>query len=258
MYQRGEILEKHGCRADLRAKSEGIFSLGFLGLWLVILLGIFALIFFTPIFGGNLKDGISEVFLNSVAWVFGSFTQGDNEEASPAVSESETVPEDENARISFEGGVQLVIPKAGVQSQIVFPIKNDWDYLTASLLKGPVHYPGSVMPGEVGNMFVFGHSAGVLNPRNKNSIVFNNLKELKYGDAIYMRSNGYEYAYKVLNVQIRRAEDAEIDFHTDGRKILTLSTCKIFGANEERYIVEAEFVKRYPFGATLLSAGASS
>ena len=100
------------------------------------------------------------------------------------------------------------------------------------------------MPGETGNILLFGHST-TLQARNPAYKVFNRVKELKQGDTILLHSDTREYLYAVKGVEIKEANDAKIDLTSD-RKLLTLSTCNIIGGKESRYVVTAEFVKSYP------------
>ena len=140
---------------------------------------------------------------------------------------------------------EIMAPAIGLRSKIVSPQNRDLNILNTALAKGVVHYPGSASPGEVGNVFLFGHSTGLPVVHNKAYEVFNRLKELRAGDAIRIRENNREYLYLVSSIAVKKADDARIDLESSEKK-LTLSTCKIFGGKEDRYIVEAEFVRSYP------------
>lgn len=139
----------------------------------------------------------------------------------------------------------IIIPSIGVDAPIVFPSNREVNVLNNALLGGVVHYPGSAQFGATGNAFLFGHSTGLKVVHNKNFEVFNRVKELKPNDPIKIRSGSREYLYLVTSVENKRAEDATIVLATE-QKILTLSTCNIFGGKEQRYIVTAEFVRSYP------------
>ncbi|OGZ00211.1 MAG: hypothetical protein A3C11_01065 [Candidatus Sungbacteria bacterium RIFCSPHIGHO2_02_FULL_49_12] len=140
---------------------------------------------------------------------------------------------------------RLIIPSIGLNAAIELPKSADLDTLNTALLDGPAYYPGSGTPGQVGNVFIFGHSSLLSVVHNQNFKVFNGLKDLKSGDVIRLQWNSVEYWYQVKTVSIKKANDAEIDLATD-KRLLTLSTCQIVGGKENRYVVEAEFMRSYP------------
>lgn len=149
-------------------------------------------------------------------------------------------------RESFIEKTEIIIPAIEVRSPIVSPASNDLATLNRVLAEGVVHYPGSAAPGEVGNVFMFGHSANLPAARNKAYTVFNRVKELKPGDAIKIRDKNREYLYLVSSISVKKADDAKIDFVSEKRR-LTISTCKLIGPSDEyRYVVEAEFLRSYP------------
>jgi sortase A len=61
---------------------------------------------------------------------------------------------------------------------------------TEDLKKGPGHYPGTAMPGGIGNFVLSGHRTTYLAP-------FNGLGELKPGDAIVIETRDTWYTYQV-------------------------------------------------------------
>lgn len=65
---------------------------------------------------------------------------------------------------------------------------------TDDLKKGPGHYPGTAMPGEIGNFVVSGHRTTYLAP-------FNGLGELQVGDAIVIETRDTWYTYRVTGTE---------------------------------------------------------
>jgi sortase A len=61
---------------------------------------------------------------------------------------------------------------------------------TDDLKKGPGHYPGTAMPGGIGNFVLSGHRTTYLAP-------FNGLGELESGDAIVIETRDTWYTYRV-------------------------------------------------------------
>lgn len=141
---------------------------------------------------------------------------------------------------------QIVIPAIDTESVIIEPKEQDIAILNAALARGAVRYPGSAGPGEIGNLFIFGHSSELPVVHNKAYKVFNRAKELEAGDAIKVREDSREYLYIVKSVSVRRASEAAIHLETP-KKLLTLVTCRLIGASEDqRYVIEAEFLRSYP------------
>ena len=147
----------------------------------------------------------------------------------------------------WAAGATISIPVIGLEAPIVFPEGHDFKILNEGLLRGAVWYPGSALPGGKGNMLVFGHSSYLPVIQNPSYKVFSGLQKLEPGDFILIKTEKRGYLYRVLSLAVKKADDAKIDFASE-RKLLTLSTCKIFGGKELRWVVEAEFVKSYSAG----------
>lgn len=146
---------------------------------------------------------------------------------------------------------RLIIPEIAVDAPIILSASADLQVLNDGLTQGVVHYPGSALPDQpAGNVFLFGHSTGYKVVRNKAYAIFNRLSELQPDDIIRIRYANHEYWYRVRSVSVKKASEAWVDLRPPihGR-LLTLSTCRIFGAKDDRYVVEAEFMKRYPLQA---------
>ena len=135
----------------------------------------------------------------------------------------------------------ISIDKIGVNSLITNPISTDTRVLDTSLSQGAVRYPTSGMLG-VGNLFLFGHSTNHAIVNNQAYKTFNNLDKLSIGDQIVVESATHIYVYRVFSVRLTDANDALIQLKT-GRNMLTLSTCNTFGQKQERFVIEADFVK---------------
>lgn len=90
------------------------------------------------------------------------------------------------------------------------------DYKT--LKKGPGHYKGSALPGEVGTCVVAGH-------RTTYGAPFNRLDELKKGDEILIQTMGNEdFIYIVTGKKEVSPQDTSVLANTDYPSLI-LSTC---------------------------------
>lgn len=109
------------------------------------------------------------------------------------------------------------------------------------------HYPGSALPGEVGSIFIYGHSATPLffDPRNYRTI-FSTLDKLGEGDEIIVEFGGKYFKYVVEKLIVLNPEDvhplepaAPAFLH---QSYLTLMTCVPPGIKTQRLLVQARLV----------------
>jgi len=162
---------------------------------------------------------------------------GDATTTAPAVSEEAMIP-------SNSAPARIIIDRIGVNAPVNNPESRNIEVLNESLLTGVVHYPGSGDLEDTSNLFLFGHSSGLRVVHNQLFKVFNGLKELKKNDIIKVQSESKEYLYRVKSVTLTTADQAFVEL-SNRKKTLTLSTCNTFGAKEERYVVQADFVGSY-------------
>ncbi|MXM62082.1 class E sortase [Streptomyces sp. HUCO-GS316] len=112
-----------------------------------------------------------------------------------------------------------------------------------ALKKGPGHYPGTAMPGELGNFAVAGHRTGWGQP-------FHRLPELKKGDAIEVEWQGRSYTYRVTRTKLVVPSDVGVVLPVPGRRgaepdtaRITLTTCADRGRDGtyvHRLVVQGE------------------
>jgi LPXTG-site transpeptidase (sortase) family protein len=145
------------------------------------------------------------------------------------------------AVLSKQKPTYISIPAINLEAAINNPTGSDLATLEQSLTTGVVRYPSSGQLGEVGNMFIFGHSSHLPIIKNKMYKVFNNLYKLKVGDTIVISSNGVEATYAVSVVREADANTEGIHLTSD-KRMLTLATCNTLSEKSARYIVEATFM----------------
>jgi sortase A len=114
------------------------------------------------------------------------------------------------------------------------------------LRKGPGHYPGTAMPGQVGNFVVSGHRTTYLAP-------FNRLGELRDGDRILIDTRARQYVYKVTGTKIVQPSDvsvtAPVPEHPKAAptgRLITLTTCNPKYSAAQRLIVFGRMVTSVP------------
>jgi len=130
-----------------------------------------------------------------------------------------------------------------------------WRYATlegvspADLAKGPGHYPGTAMPGEVGNTVFSGHRTTYGGP-------FNRLDELAPGDQILVDTATATHVYRMTGSKVVLPTDVSVIAPVPGKPgakpkkaRLTLTTCHPKFSAAYRLIVFAELVRSEPRAA---------
>lgn len=117
------------------------------------------------------------------------------------------------------------------------------------LRKGPGHYPGTAMPGQIGNFVLSGH-------RTTYGAPFNRLGELRRGDAIVVETRTTWYVYDVTSIEIVLPTDldviAPVPDHPGVRPtkaMITLTTCNPEFSATQRLIVHGQLVSSQPRSA---------
>lgn len=107
------------------------------------------------------------------------------------------------------------------------------------LKKGPGHYPGTDLPGAIGNVVISGH-------RTTYGAPFNRLDELKPGDPIVLETQSFFFTYTVLATTIVSPDAIGETDHVPNQphakptqRLLTLTTCNPKYSARERLVVRA-------------------
>jgi sortase A len=106
-----------------------------------------------------------------------------------------------------------------------------------SLREGPGHYPGSAMPGEIGNLVIAGH-------RTTYGAPFGRLDELHRGDAIVIDTRDARYTYTVTSKRVVRPSQVDVIASVPGnpgirptQALITLTTCHPRYSARQRLVV---------------------
>ncbi|WP_344245695.1 class E sortase [Actinocorallia libanotica] len=117
---------------------------------------------------------------------------------------------------------------------------------TADLAKGPGHYPGTAMPGQVGNTVFSGHRTTYGGP-------FNRVGELVAGDQILVDTATATHVYRVTGHKVVLPTDVSVVAPVPGKPgarpekaRLTLTTCHPKFSAAYRLIVFAELARSEP------------
>jgi sortase A len=107
------------------------------------------------------------------------------------------------------------------------------------LKRGPGHYPGTALPGQLGNLVISGH-------RTTYGAPFRKLDRLDTGDAIVVETRTAYFTYLVHRVFVVKPSAVEVTYpvpyHRGAvptERLLTLTTCHPAYSAKQRLIVQA-------------------
>ncbi len=149
---------------------------------------------------------------------------------------------------------RIIIPKIGKNIPLVnvelggnFDFDHMENIFMDELQKGVVRYPGTALPGQVGNAFIFGHSSNYPWIEGKYNDVFALLDNLTYGDDIIVYYNQMKYTYRVEEKTIVKPGDVKaLQWRDPEKKELSLMTCWPIGTDLKRMIVFTQLVESTP------------
>jgi sortase A len=124
----------------------------------------------------------------------------------------------------------------------------------ADLRAGPGHYPGTALPGQVGNFAVAGHRATYGNG-------FLRMNEMRPGDAVVVETRDMWFTYDVSSSEVVDPTDLAVIAPvpdqpgvTPTRRMVTLTTCDPWFSATHRLIVHGVLVSSLPKAAGLPAA----
>ena len=118
---------------------------------------------------------------------------------------------------------RIAIPKIGLDSEL-----HDGIRLT-TLDRGPGHWPGTAMPGQIGNVVVAAH-------RTSHGAEFRHLDSLAPGDEVIFSTVDGTFTYLVTGTQIVMPDSLWITDPTD-TPTATLFACHPLGSTAKRIVV---------------------
>ncbi|MCG7296128.1 class C sortase [Corynebacterium afermentans] len=143
---------------------------------------------------------------------------------------------------------QLAIPSIDVRLPVYHGTRDD------TLQKGLGHLYGSALPtgGEGFHSVITGHTGLTT------ATLFDDLVDVKEGDAIYISTFGKRMKYQVYKTEVVLPDETDSLRAEAGRDLLTLVTCTPYGINTHRLLVHAERVPLDPDEATVLDESTST
>jgi sortase A len=185
------------------------------------------------------------LFVAYELWGTGAYTQAQQHKLSDELTRSWAANAGNvtTERVTLGHGLALIrIPRLGKSFHYVV-IEG---VSIADLRKGPGHYPGTAMPGQIGNFVVSGHRTTYLAP-------FNKLGELRGGDKILIDTRANQYVYKVTSTKVVRPSDvsvaAPVPEHPKAnptKRLITLTTCNPKYSAAQRLIIFGQLISTTP------------
>lgn len=138
---------------------------------------------------------------------------------------------------------QVVIPSIDVQLPVYHGTQ------ASTLQRGLGHLYGSALPlgGENTHSVITGHT-GITN-----ATLFDNLIDVKPGDAIYISTFGEKMKYEVHKIDVVLPDETDTLNPVPGQDLLTLITCTPYGVNTHRLLVHAHRVPMDPEESTVFN-----
>ncbi len=168
--------------------------------------------------------------------------QGQIDEVQVPSNTNASVP----ARPTLERGEpdHLWIPDRNIDTPIIYisEEENNNDGHQAALAKGVVHYPDTVVPGEYGNPYIFGHSSDYFWKPGSYKQVFKPLIDVPVGTLVRITNHeGELFIYKIIETRIVGPKEVSaLDQYNYERKMLTLQTSWPLNTALKRFLAIAE------------------
>lgn len=133
---------------------------------------------------------------------------------------------------------KIIISKINVEAPIVEPLSIKEDDVLKALEGGVVHYSNTALPGEIGNVFITGHSSNYRWAKGDYNYIFANLNKLKNDDLIIINYEGEIYTYKVFEIKVVLPSDVSV-LNQGTESIISIMTCDPPGTALKRRVVKA-------------------
>lgn len=143
---------------------------------------------------------------------------------------------------------RIIIPRINQNVPVIrvpadLLLKRDWQALEKQIQEalryGVVHFPGTALPGDGGNVVITGHSSYFPWDPGRFKDVFALLHQVEVGDKVVVYHEQKKYEYVVYEKKV--VKPSQVDVLTqNGEDKLTLITCTPVGTDLNRLVVLAK------------------
>lgn len=142
---------------------------------------------------------------------------------------------------------EVIIPKINVEAPVVYDVNTiNEAAVEQGLNRGVVHYADTALPGQDGNVVIFGHSSGNIFNQGNYKFVFSLLRAMDDGDTFYLQKDGKRYVYQIYKKEIVSPTDVSVLGVTDKPATAMLITCDPPGLSTNRLVVIGEQISPDP------------
>ncbi|MBC7291150.1 MAG: class E sortase [Actinotalea sp.] len=219
-------------------RSAGATVVGVLGELLItlgVLLGLF--VFWQLFWTDVVAERAQEQVVQDLGWARTGDAAPDTVVAAPDAEQRDPAPV-MDAPPHGTTFATLAVPRWG--PDYVQPISEGVTRADVLDVLGIGHYPGTQMPGEIGNFAIAAH-------RNTYGKPFHRVEELRLGDALVVQTEDAWYVYRVSATQIVLPQDVDVIAPVPGdptaeptTAMITMTTCHPLFSSRERFIVHGE------------------
>ncbi|MCX7880954.1 MAG: class D sortase [Patescibacteria group bacterium] len=177
--------------------------------------------------------------LETASSVLGDFSQFSNN-LREFIQASLWFPDRQQENLNYHSDIKeyfLTIPKLNIKEAKVVVGGED-------LSKSLIHYLPESLPGEYGNVVIFGHSTlpQLYNPKDYKTI-FTHLPSLEKGDKILIKIRDLEYEYEVFDMFVVEPDKVSVLDQKKDASYLTLITCVPPGTYWKRLVIRAKLTR---------------
>lgn len=139
----------------------------------------------------------------------------------------------------------LLIADLGIEAPIQYVEEKSEAVYQEALRKGVVHFPDTALPGEPGNVYIFGHSSDYIWSPGEYKTVFAKLPQIALETEIEITdADGKIFRYAVIDTKVVGPRDLSVlDQQNNEKYLLTLQTSYPLGTALQRFIVVAERIQ---------------
>ncbi len=179
-------------------------------------------------------------FFNEI--IIAPFIQPSRANATPIIIDNDTV--------AAGGEPKVIIPKINVEIPVVYGLTTNAESIIENNLEdGVVHYPTTEVPGQKGNVAIFGHSSNNIFNKGKYKFAFVLLHTLQKDDTFYLTYKSKVYAYKIISTRVVEPTEISVLDDVPGQgATATLITCDPPGTSLHRLVVVGKQISPDPAG----------
>ncbi len=153
---------------------------------------------------------------------------------------------------------EIIIPSINVRAPVTYEPSVNNTNIAYDLRSGVVHYGTTALPGQKGNVVIFGHSSGVAWAPGNYKYIFTLIDKLQFGQQVSLDYKGTRFVYVVTDSKVVAPNDMRVLDSNGTRSQLSLITCTPVGTSRYRLVVSARQVRPDPANNTSFTPAASA